>query len=88
MNDLPLSLVALLFLGLVSSGPVHAQRDGSRAPDGKEREAAPGTVEVPVEAGIAWFGTWNAGLAEAKRTGRPILLMSGAPQCHGVPGMW
>lgn len=38
--------------------------------------------------GIAWYGTWSQGRAEAERTGRPILLMSAAPQCHGVPGMW
>jgi hypothetical protein len=37
---------------------------------------------------IAWFGTWQGGLAEARRTGRPILLVSGAPQCHNVPGVW
>jgi hypothetical protein len=27
-------------------------------------------------------------LAEAQRTGRPILIISGAPQCHNVPGVW
>ena len=37
---------------------------------------------------IAWYGTWKGGLAEAQRTGRPILLVSGAPQCHNVPGVW
>jgi len=37
---------------------------------------------------IAWFGTWQGGLAEAQRTGKPILLTSGAPQCHNVPGVW
>jgi len=37
---------------------------------------------------IAWYGTMAGGLAEAKRSGRPILLVSGAPQCHGVPGVW
>ena len=52
------------------------------------REEAAATLEVPTEPSIAWFGTWEAGLAEAKRTDRPILLMSAAPQCHGVPGMW
>jgi hypothetical protein len=26
--------------------------------------------------GIVWYGTLKAGLAEAKRTNRPILLMS------------
>ncbi len=37
---------------------------------------------------IAWHGTWQAGLAEAERTGKPILLVSAAPQCHNVPGVW
>ena len=37
---------------------------------------------------IAWHGTWKGGLAEARRTGRPILLISGVPQCHNVPGVW
>lgn len=44
--------------------------------------------EAPTEAGIAWFGTWESALAEAKRTNRPILFMSAAPQCQGVPGVW
>ena len=37
---------------------------------------------------IAWYGQLADGLAESQRTGRPILLVSGAPQCHGVPGIW
>ena len=37
---------------------------------------------------IAWHGTWKGGLAEAQRTGKPILLISGVPQCHSVPGVW
>lgn len=55
------------------------------------RGGAPGPVSVhqkPARAGIAWFGTWEAALAEAKRTNRPILFMSAAPQCQGVPGVW
>ena len=40
------------------------------------------------KAAIAWFGTWKQGVAEAKRTNRPILLISAAPQCHGVSGIW
>lgn len=44
--------------------------------------------EQPETAGVAWFGTWDAALAEAKRTNRPILFMSAAPQCQGVPGVW
>ena len=37
---------------------------------------------------IAWHGTWKGGLAEAKRTGKPIMLVSAVPQCHSVPGVW
>lgn len=40
------------------------------------------------EGGIQWYGTWRAGYAEAVRTGRPILLISAAPHCHEVPGIW
>jgi len=38
--------------------------------------------------GIAWYGVLKDGLAEAKRTGKPILLITAAAQCSGVPGMW
>lgn len=38
--------------------------------------------------GIQWIGTLDAGLAEATRTNRPILLVSAAPHCHEVPGIW
>ena len=37
---------------------------------------------------IAWYGTWKGGLAEAQRTGKPIMLVSAVPQCHSVPGVW
>ncbi len=37
---------------------------------------------------IAWYGAWKEGLAEAKRTGRPILLIAAAPHCHNVSGLW
>ena len=41
-----------------------------------------------VVSGIAWYGVLTEGLAEAKRTGKPILFITAAPQCRGVPGMW
>lgn len=54
-----------------------------------DRPKGPLDEHVEPEApGIAWFGTWDGALAEAKRTGRPILFMSAAPQCSGVPGVW
>ena len=37
---------------------------------------------------IAWYSTLESGLAEADRSKRPILLISAAPQCLGVPGTW
>ena len=37
---------------------------------------------------IAWYGNLADGLAEAERSSRPILLISGAPACLGVPGVW
>ena len=78
----------LLLAGLLAAAPAHAQRGHARGPGGPPPGPEAPTLEVPTEASIAWFGTWEAGLAEAERTGRPILLMSAAPQCHGVPGMW
>lgn len=38
--------------------------------------------------GIAWIPTWNQGIEEARHTGKPMLVMSAAPQCHNVPGVW
>lgn len=37
---------------------------------------------------IAWWPTVEQGRIEAARTGKPILLLSAAPQCHSVSGMW
>ena len=41
-----------------------------------------------VPSGIQWFATWDAGRAEANRTVKPILLVSAAPHCAGVSGIW
>ena len=47
-----------------------------------------GHNEIGVPSRIAWYATLDSGLAEAKRSGRPILFTSAAPQCEGVSGMW
>ena len=44
--------------------------------------------ETTSKSKIQWFGNWKQGLAEAKRTGRPILLTSAAPKCRGISGLW
>lgn len=41
-----------------------------------------------VVSGIAWYGILEDGLSEAERTGKPILFITAAAQCQGVPGMW
>jgi len=40
------------------------------------------------EAAIAWYPRLEDGLAEAKRTNRPIIFMAAASQCGGVPGVF
>ena len=37
---------------------------------------------------VIWYGTLDGGLAEAKRSGRPIILLSAAPHCQAVSGIW
>src|SRR5688572_24526865 len=53
--------------------------------------AAP--IEQPVKPaavrpGIQWFTSWQSGQREAERLNVPILLVSGAPHCAGVSGIW
>lgn len=61
---------------------------------GKDKKGGPPRPEPEVrapattEGGIAWFTSLEAGLKEARSLGRPILLVSAAPHCAGVSGMW
>lgn len=58
--------------------------------DGPPKAKGPPPVgqSLPPESGMQWFATWKAGMAEAQRTGKPILLVSAAPHCAGVSGIW
>jgi len=67
------SLLALALLGTSFHSQLFAEVERTETTEG---------------ARIAWYTTWQEGLAEAKRTNRPIMLHSAAPQCSGVPGMW
>ena len=49
-------------------------------------QAQPESASDPAR--IAWFTDWDQARAEAERSGRPIFLMSAAPRCHDVPGLW
>jgi len=42
----------------------------------------------PGEPGIAWYTTWETAQAEAARSGRPIMFVAAATQCHGVSGVF
>ena len=59
------------------ASPPKGSSYGGSVPDSKE-----------VASGIAWYGVLKEGFVEAKRTGKPILFITAAPQCGGVPGMW
>ena len=67
---------------------------GPGGPPGGPPGDAPMPRVVPENAdaanagGIQWFATWDSGRLEAERTGRPILLVSAAPHCAGVSGIW
>jgi hypothetical protein len=69
---------------LAVSGPASAQ---SSPPTEASYGGSVPTSEKVVP-GIAWYGVLKDGLAEAARTGKPILLITAAAQCGGVPGMW
>jgi hypothetical protein len=49
---------------------------------------AHGVPEDGLTSAIIWYGNLKEGLQVAKDTDRPIFLLSAAPQCAGVPGMW
>ncbi len=74
-------------------GPPPGGRRGKGGPPAKDKGGPPqkdkdGEQTRTTGAGIQWFATWDAGVAEANRTGRPILLVSAAPHCAGVSGIW
>lgn len=65
-------LTTIMAIGLLSSETASAQP----------------AVEAKAEVTVQWYATLDRGLAEAKRTGKPILFVSAAPHCAGVSGMW
>lgn len=58
-------------------------------PQGAPASPKPEEVSPPTpEARIQWFGTLEQGLAEAQRTGRPLMMTAAAPHCRGISGKW
>jgi hypothetical protein len=78
----------MLLLGLCCAIGVAQERPARGA-----RRSGPPHPEVTVDYSvldqrIAWFGTMDRAREAAKKTGRAILLVSGAPSCQAVPGVW
>jgi hypothetical protein len=46
------------------------------------------SVTNGTDQGIQWYPTWDSGLRAARESGKPILLVSAAPHCAGIPGIW
>ncbi len=69
-------------------GPGRPPKDKDDGRPGRPPEEDAQAKKGEAAAGIAWFATWESGLREARRTGRPILLVSAAPHCAGVSGIW
>ncbi len=69
-----------------AKGGANGGRGGPPNGGGPEtRTTSPATGKEPA---IQWYATLERGLAEAKRTNKPILFVTGAPHCSGVSGMW
>ena len=69
-----------------ANGGAKGGRGGPPNGGGPEtRTTSPATGKEPA---IQWYATLERGLAEAKRTNKPILFVTGAPHCSGVSGMW
>ncbi len=74
---------------LLRQGPGDMPGGRGQQPKGKmPPEAVPAPAPGGAAAGIQWFSTWDSGLKEARRSGRPILLVAAAPHCGGVSGVW
>ena len=79
---LPIASLVLLARD-VDADPPHG---GPPRPDGPIVGSG---VAAKDRTAIGWYGTWKGALAEAQRSGRPILLLSAAPQCAGgISGLW
>ena len=79
-----LTFCAAMIVTAVMSRPVDAQLRPPTEPS--YGGSVPGSKKVV--SGIAWYGVLQDGLDEAKRTGKPILFITAAAQCGGIPGMW
>ena len=75
-------LILSVGLLVLAASDADAQRSGKGGAIGQSNP-------LPIGAsGVAWYTTWETGLAEARRSNRPILFMSAATTCRGVSGVF
>ncbi|YCM42697.1 hypothetical protein V2O64_15395 [Verrucomicrobiaceae bacterium 227] len=92
------SLILSLGYLALACGSLNAQQG---RPDGPPRGGGPGgggggprpeqLGETPADlgsSGIVWYPILKDGLAEARRTNKPIMFMAVASQCGGVSGVF
>jgi hypothetical protein len=80
-------LVSLLALGALV--PAAAAEPPGGPPPPPSGPVVGSGVAAKDRTAIAWYGTWDGALAEARRSGRPLLLLAAAPQCAGgISGLW
>lgn len=77
----PRAMRTFILLLTIFITSVSAQR-GPRPHELKESPAGVGS------SGFVWYPILEDGLAEAKRSNRPILFMAAASQCGGIPGVF
>ncbi len=76
------ALVIIAFIGFIACIGSPATGQGPRPSD-----LGASNLDLG-EPGIAWYTTWESAQAEAKRSGRPIMFVAAATQCHGVSGVF
>ena len=85
MSHTKRSLVLLMCLAVATSVASAQDRGGPPRPEGPVEGSGTTATSRTL---IQWFGTWAGAKAEAQRTGKAIFLLSAAPQCHGISGVW
>lgn len=83
------TVIVAFALILITTSIAEAQRrqrnQGGNQPANNEMVDNPLAIG---DSGVAWYTTWDSGVAEAERSNRPIFFMSAATTCSGVPGVF
>jgi len=82
-NSLILSVCLLVVFSTICWGQRGSSNKGTRS-----AMDVPDNPQAVGDAGVAWYTTWETGLAEAKRSNRPIFFMSAATTCSGISGVF